>query len=177
MSERISILATVIAVALAAAACGGDSDGDGNGGSAPEATHGNADASSSEAGSSTRDGYVEVDGSLFEFSFDPPGRCGLDAGDGAIAAQGFMIDDPTRQVAFLYALAENSSDGEDWLQIVLYDESGNQLWYSLVGFTNNPVGSVTSLNKTGDTVTASGQLLHQLDGTLAEFTAEATCTG
>jgi hypothetical protein len=56
-------------------------------------------------------------------------------------------------VAFTYALAESSSNGEDWLQIVLYDESGQQLWYSAVGFTSDPVGSVTSLEETGDTVT------------------------
>ncbi|MFO7700735.1 MAG: hypothetical protein R6W79_09055 [Acidimicrobiia bacterium] len=176
MSRKISMRAMVIVVALAAVACGGGDDAN-NAGSGPEASQGNADANTGNSGTSTRDGYVEVDGTLFEFSFDPPGRCGLEVGDGTIAAQGFMIDDPTRQVAFLYALAESSSDGEDWLQIVLYDESGQQLWYSLVGFTSNPVGSVTSLEETGDTVTASGELLNQLDGTLAEFTAEATCPG
>jgi predicted small secreted protein len=176
MSRKISMHAMVIAVAMTLAACGGGNDAN-NGGSAPVATQGSGDTSSNDSGSSVRDGYVEVDGTVFEFSFDPPGRCGIDAGDGTVVAQGFMVDDPSRQVAFTYALAENSSDGEDWLQIVLYDASGNQLWYSAVGFTSDPVGSVTSLEENGDTVTASGELLSQLDGTLAEFTAEATCTG
>ncbi|HSJ72654.1 MAG TPA: hypothetical protein VLA29_13525 [Acidimicrobiia bacterium] len=175
MTRRIWILA--MAVALAAAACGGDSDDGSNGGSGPEASQGNGDGNTSASGTSTRDGYVEVDGTVFEFSFDPPGRCGLDAGDGLVVSQGLMIDDPTRQVAFQYALAENSPDGEDWLQIVLYDESGNQLWYSAVGFVSDPVGSVTSLTKSGDTVTASGQLAHMPDLALADFTAEATCPG
>lgn len=176
MQGKISIRAMVIAVALVLAACGGGDDA-GEDGSEPDATQGTGDASSGESGSSARDGYVEVDGTLFEFSFDPPGRCGLDSGDGVIGAQGFMIDDPTRQVAFTYALAENSPDGEDVLQIVLYDESGQQLWYSAVGFTADPVGSISSLEENGDTVTASGQLVHQPDGSLADFTAEATCAG
>jgi hypothetical protein len=169
----------VLATSLILTACGGSggSDDATDGTPADSTTGGDTAATVSEgsSGTPTRDGSVEVSGETFEFSFDPPGRCGLEPGDGSTVAQGFMVDDPTRQVAFLYALADNSPDGQDWLQIVLYDEGGQQLWYSNVGFTGNDVGSVSSLTKSGNTLSATGQLAHQPDGALSDCTAEFTC--
>lgn len=179
MRRRDKTIAMVLAASLILTACGGSggSNDATDGQPADSTTGGDTATTSSEGGSGAmaKDGFVEVGGETFEFSFDSPGRCGLEPGDGSTAAQGFMVDDPTRQVAFLYALADDSPDGQDWLQIVLYDESGQQLWYSNVGFTGNDVGSVSSLTKSGNTVSASGQLAHQPDGALSDFTAEVTC--
>lgn len=168
------VLITAILLMGLMAACGGsttDSAGEDVGGQ--ESSPAAVGADDSEA--RNKDGQVTVDGTNFDFSFDTPGRCGLAAQDGSIAAQGFMLDDLNRQVAFLYSLADESADGTDWLQIVLYDENGQQLWYSKVGFGGEDVGSVASLSRNGDTVTATGQLSFAADGRLADFTAEATC--
>ena len=84
--------------------------------------------------------------------------------------------DDGRQVVFTYELAEKTDNGEPHLQIVLYNEDGTQRWYSAVSFLNDDVGSVSSLSESGATVTAAGQLQFTEDGSLGDFTAEATCT-
>lgn len=154
------------------AACGG---GDGAGSGDRDGPTSNDQGGSNGGGSLTQHGFVMVDGTTFNFSFDQPGRCGTVAEEGRVVAQGFLVDDPTRQVAFTYGLPEDTPDGRPHMQIVLYDENGQQLWYSAVGFGSTDVGSVDSIAKSGNTVTMSGQLSFVADQSLGDFTAEVTC--
>jgi hypothetical protein len=170
---KAPLLLTAV-VAMLLGACGA-----GDGGGAPSGD-GNGSASDDEGGSSGEDGliqhgFVTVDGTTFNFSFDSPGRCGVAVEEGKIAAQGFLVDDPTRQVVFTYGLPEDTPDGRPHMQIVLYDENGEQLWYSAVGYGGDDVGSISSLAKSGNTVTMSGQLSSVADQSIGDFTAEATC--
>lgn len=121
-------------------------------------------------------GSVTVGGETFVFTFDPPGRCGSDAGDGKVANIGVLVDDPTRQVVFTYATAEMSTDGEPALQLIIYDADGNQMWYSAVGYFGDGVGSIESITGDANSVTVSGELQRSGTEQLAPFTAEATCT-
>lgn len=166
------ILTAVLAMLLTA--CGGSDGGGADSGDGDGAT--SEDQGGSSGGDSlTQHGFVTVDGTTFNFSFDEPGRCGSVAEEGRVVAQGFLVDDPTRQVAFTYGLPEDTPDSRPHMQIVLYDENGQQLWYSAVGFGSTDVGSVDSIAKSGNTVTMSGQLSSVADQSLSEFTAEATC--
>lgn len=172
------LLRLVAVLAMFLAACGGGDDGDAASGDEDGGANPDQDASGdpgSSDGELTQHGFVTVDGTTYNFSFDPPGRCGLPAEDGRIVGQGVFVDDPNRQVAFTYGLPENAPDGQPSMQIIVYDEEGQQLWYSAVGYTSNDVGSISDLAKNGNTVTMSGQLSLSADGTLADFTAEATC--
>jgi hypothetical protein len=171
-SKAPLLLAAVVAMVLAACGAGDGGDapsGDGNGSASNDA------GGSSGEGGLSQHGFVTVDGTTFNFSFDSPGRCGLAVEEGKIAAQGFLVDDPTRQVVFTYGLPEDTPDSRPHMQIVLYDENGEQLWYSAVGYGSDDVGSISSLAKSGNTVTMSGQLSSVADQSLGDFTAEATC--
>lgn len=172
-------LVRIVAVlAMFLAACGGGDDGDAASGDGGGGDTADQDASGDAGGSGgelTQHGFVTVDGTTYDFSFDDPGRCGIPAEEGVIVGQGRFVDDPQRQVIFTYGLAEDTEDGEPLMQIIVYDEEGQQLWYSSVGYGSDDVGSIGDLAKSGDTVTVSGQLSFSADGTLADFTAEATC--
>lgn len=124
----------------------------------------------------TENGFVTVGGETFVFTFDPPGRCGSDSGDGKVGATGVLVDDPTRQVVFTYATAEMSTDGEPALQLIVYDADGNQMWYSAIGYFGDGVGSIESITGDASSVTVSGELQRSGTDELAPFTAEATCT-
>lgn len=123
----------------------------------------------------TESGFVTVGGETFVFTFDPPGRCGSDSGDGKVGATGVLVDDPTRQVVFTYATAEMSTDGEPALQLIIYDADGNQMWYSAVGYFGDGVGSIESITGDANSVMVSGELQRSGTEELAPFTAEATC--
>lgn len=120
-------------------------------------------------------GSVTVDGETFVFTYDPPGRCGADAGDGKVSATGVLVDDPSRQVVFTYATAEMSTDGDPALQLIIYGPDGQQQWYSAVGYFGDGVGSVETMTGDATSVTVTGTLQRSGTEELVPFTAEATC--
>ena len=123
----------------------------------------------------TASGSVTVEGETFVFTYDAPGRCGLDAGDGKMSATGVLVDDPSRQVVFTYATSEMSTDGEPALQLIIYGPDGQQQWYSAVGYFGDGVGSIESISGDATTVMVSGELQRSGTTELAPFEAEATC--
>jgi hypothetical protein len=88
-----------------------------------------------------------------------------------------LVDDQNRDVVLTYALGEWMDDGNPVLQIIVDDAAGEQLWYSAVGFTSTPAGSIDSLTVEGSTMHATGTLQTWEADTerLAQFSAEATC--
>ncbi len=123
----------------------------------------------------TESGSVTVGGETFLFTYDSPGRCGGDAGDGKVSATGVLVDDPTRQVVFTYATAEMSADGEPALQLIIYGPDGQQQWYSAVGYFGDGVGSVETMTGDANSVEVTGTLQRSGTEELAPFSAEATC--
>jgi hypothetical protein len=123
-------------------------------------------------------GFVEVDGTTFTFTYDYPGQmCGIDTVQGRVTATGVLVDNPNMNVTITYALGEWMEDGNPVLQIIVDDGNGDQLWYSAVGFTPTPAGSIDSLTVDGSAVHATGTLQTWEGDTerLAQFSAEATC--
>lgn len=120
-------------------------------------------------------GSVTVDGETFVFTYDSPGRCGVDAGDGKITATGVLVDDPSRQIVFTYATAEMSADGEPAMQLIIYGPDGQQQWYSAVGYFGDGVGSIETMTGDPTSVSITGTLQRSGTEELAPFTAEATC--
>lgn len=123
----------------------------------------------------TESGMVSVGGETYVFTYDSPGRCGGDAGDGKVSATGVLVDDPTRQVVFTYATAEMSTDGEPAMQLIIYGPEGDQLWYSAVGYFGDGVGTIESMTGDANSVMVTGTLQRSSTAEFAPFTAEATC--
>ncbi len=161
------------AIVLLLAACGGGDDDSGQTETGTdEVVDGNDSASEGASAGGATHGFVTVDGETYEFSYDT-GTCGQETDGGRVFSQGFTDDG--RQVVFSYGLAADTPDGTDVLQIIVYDADVQQQWYSAVGWGGSDVGSVSSLSKSGNTVTAAGQLQEAGGQALADFTAEATC--
>lgn len=123
------------------------------------------------------DGTVTVDGTAFAFTFGTPPQCGIPGTDGRVVGYARLVDDPSRQVAVTYGLAEETSSGDPALQIVIYAADGSQLWYSAVGITGTDIGSIESIVREGDTVTIEGTLARGEDPSVtASFNAVVTCS-
>ena len=77
MSRASPTLGTVAAVAVWMAACGGGgSDADTDGGQSNFQDSSSGTSGGTNAGTRSKHGHVTVDGTVFGFSVDPPGRVG-----------------------------------------------------------------------------------------------------
>ncbi len=166
-----------LALALTLVACGGGDDAADLGGDrASDETAGDPPSSSEDESGGSQDGFVTVEGTTYEFTYDNNGRCGAEVGDGSVVSFGNVIGEPSRQVTFTYGLADETDSGEAIMQVIVLAEGGaTQQYYSAVGFGGKMIGSIDSITRNGDTVRINGELQRVVDQVLVPFEAEATC--